>query len=181
MSASTNRVAVDQPYALSKANDANYVEGRRSFLQYRELGATGGRLRCQITEGKEGLSEPTGWHYHVCDAQFVYILNGWVDLEFAGGDKIRIEAGNSLVIPGGTPHNETAPRANSSCWRSRFRPIWARKSVTRPKVEPAVTDISARIAGGRPSRRRIVICRLREGPYQCGRAPANVARGMTRR
>ena len=99
------------PYALAKVGEPNYVKGRRTFLQYRELGvtsATGGKLRCQITEAKEGLSEPTGWHYHVCEAQFVYMLSGWVDLVFAGGDKIRIEAGDSLLIPGGTPHNETA-------------------------------------------------------------------------
>ena len=45
---------------------------------------------------------------HHCDAQFVYLLKGWVDLEFAGGDVIRVEAGDSLLIPGETPHNETA-------------------------------------------------------------------------
>ena len=109
-SASPKSVTADSPYALSKASDPDYVKGRRTFLQYRELGvtsATGGKLRCQITEGKEGLSEPTGWHVHVCDAQFVYMLNGWLDLEFAGGDAIRLEAGDSLVIPGNTPHNET--------------------------------------------------------------------------
>ena len=102
---------VDQPYALCKASEPNYVKGRRDFLQYRELGvtgATGGKLRCQITEAKSGLSEPTGWHIHICDAQFVYMLSGWLDLEFAGGDKIRVEAGDSLLIPGDTPHNETA-------------------------------------------------------------------------
>lgn len=100
-----------KPYALSKARDDNYVDGRRSFLRYRELGvtaATGGKLRCQITEASEGLSEPTGWHVHLCDAQFVYLLSGWVDLEFAGGDTVRLEAGDSMLIPGGTPHNETA-------------------------------------------------------------------------
>ena len=108
--ASRKSVATEPPYALSKASNPHYVKGRRTFLQYRELGvtgATGGKLRCQITEGKEGLSEPTGWHVHVCDAQFVYMLRGWLDLEFAGGDKIRLEAGDSLVIPGDTPHNET--------------------------------------------------------------------------
>ena len=102
---------VSSPYALSKAGDDNYVQGRRSFLKYRELGvtgATGGKLRCQITEAKQGLTEPTGWHIHKCDAQFVYMLSGWVDLEFAGGDVVRIEAGDSLLIPGDTPHNETA-------------------------------------------------------------------------
>lgn len=102
-------IASVKPYTLSKITDDNYVPGRRSFLQYRELGvteATAGKIRCQITEAKQGLSEPTGWHVHHCDAQFVYMLDGWVDLEFPGGDVIRIEKGDSLLIPGETPHNE---------------------------------------------------------------------------
>jgi len=110
-SAAKKTGAAAPPYALSRASDDNYVPGRRSFLQYRELGvtaATGGKIRCQITEAKEGLSEPTGWHVHRCDAQFVYMLKGWVDLEFAGGETVRVEAGDSLLIPGDTPHNETA-------------------------------------------------------------------------
>ena len=36
------------------------------------------------------------------------MLEGWVDLEFAGGKVVRIEAGDSMYIPGGTPHNEIA-------------------------------------------------------------------------
>src|SRR5262249_12255803 len=47
------------------------------------------------------------WHYHVCEGQFVYMLRGWVDLEFEDGQKLRIQAGESLYIPGGLRHNET--------------------------------------------------------------------------
>ncbi len=96
---------------MTRAGKGREVAGRRSFLSYRETGiteATGGKLRAQFTVGKQGLSEPTGWHVHVCDAQVVHMLKGWVDLEFAGGDKVRIEAGDVLMIPGGVPHNETA-------------------------------------------------------------------------
>jgi uncharacterized protein YjlB len=32
---------------------------------------------------------------------------GWVDLEFEDGTKVRLTAGDSLMIPGGTRHNET--------------------------------------------------------------------------
>jgi quercetin dioxygenase-like cupin family protein len=87
------------------------VPGRRDFLKYRELGVTkasNGRIRAQVTSASQGLSEETGWHIHFCEGQFVYMLSGWVDLEFAGGEKIRIGAGDSMYIPGGTPHNETA-------------------------------------------------------------------------
>ena len=86
------------------------VQGRRSFFTYRDLGvteATQGAMRAQITEAVTGMTEPTGWHYHVCKAQFVYILKGWVDLEFETGEQIRVQAGESLFIPGGLRHNET--------------------------------------------------------------------------
>lgn len=87
------------------------VAGRREFFQYRDLlvaQATGGRLRAQVMSASRGMSQPTGWHYHVCEAQFVYGLKGWVDLEFEDGRKIRLQAGESLLIPGGMKHNEIA-------------------------------------------------------------------------
>ena len=52
------------------------------------------------------VMESTGWHYHVCDLQLVYVLNGWVDLEFEGGRVERVSAGGVLSIPGGMIHNE---------------------------------------------------------------------------
>ena len=111
-------IRVDEPtateptagYVIGKKDEATYVKGRRDWMKYRELGVTeasGGRIRAQVTSASQGLSEPTGWHYHVCEGQFVYMLSGWVELEFAGGKKERIEAGDSLYIPGWTPHNET--------------------------------------------------------------------------
>lgn len=96
---------------IAKADDPVMVPGRRDFMQYRELGVTAasqGRIRAQVTSSSAGLSEPTGWHVHLCEGQFVYMLNGWVDLEFSGGRIERIEAGDSVYIPGDTPHNEIA-------------------------------------------------------------------------
>lgn len=90
---------------------APVVEGRRAFFKYRELGVTAasdGLMRAQIIVATQGMSRPTGWHYHVCEAQFVYGISGWVDLEFEDGSKIRLQAGDSLFIPGGMKHNETA-------------------------------------------------------------------------
>jgi len=52
------------------------------------------------------MSQPTGWHVHLCESQFVYILSGWVELEFADQPLLRLEAGDSIMIPGNTPHNE---------------------------------------------------------------------------
>ncbi len=97
---------------LAHATTANatYVTGRRAFFKYRDLGvtdATAGKLRAQVTSATQGLGKPTGWHYHVCEHQLVYMLKGWVDLEFEDGQKIRLMPGDSLMIPGGMRHNET--------------------------------------------------------------------------
>jgi quercetin dioxygenase-like cupin family protein len=87
------------------------VPGRRSFMTYRDLGVMGasnGVLRAQTMKIVADMTEPTGWHYHTCEGQFVYALKGWVDLEFETGEKIRVKQGESLFIPGGLKHNETA-------------------------------------------------------------------------
>jgi quercetin dioxygenase-like cupin family protein len=55
-----------------------------------------------------GMTEPTGWHFHTCEGQFVYALKGWVDLEFETGETIHLKAGESLYIPGFLKHNEIA-------------------------------------------------------------------------
>ena len=98
-------------YFVAKKATPSYVKGRRDFFKYRDLGVTaasGGIMRAQVTEGSAGMTRPTGWHYHVCDGQFVYMLSGWVDLAFPNGETVRIEEGDSLFIPGGLPHNEIA-------------------------------------------------------------------------
>ena len=90
---------------------ATVTPGRREFFKYHDLGvadASDGQMKAQIMTASKGLSRPTGWHHHECDSQFVYVLKGWVDLEFETGEKIRVEAGHSLFIPGGLRHNETA-------------------------------------------------------------------------
>jgi quercetin dioxygenase-like cupin family protein len=93
----------------STAKNPVMVEGRRDFFTYRDLAAkdaSGGQMRAQLTKAKRGMTQPTGWHYHVCENQFVYVLNGWVELEFETGEMIRCEAGDSVFIPGGMKHNE---------------------------------------------------------------------------
>jgi quercetin dioxygenase-like cupin family protein len=91
------------------------VPGRRTFFTYRDLGVTAasqGRIRAQTMTAIASMIEPTGWHYHVCEGQFIYALKGWVDLEFEVGESIRLKAGESLFIPGGMKHNELAASAD---------------------------------------------------------------------
>ena len=93
----------------STAKHPVMVEGRRDFFTYRDLAvkdASAGQMRAQLTKAKTGMTEPTGWHYHTCEGQFVYAIKGWVDLEFETGETIRLEPGESLFIPGGMRHNE---------------------------------------------------------------------------
>ncbi len=109
--AAAARQAERQPaFTLVRKDNPTFVQGRRDFLKYRDLGVTaasGGVIRAQITSAKAGLTRPTGWHTHICEGQIVYMLSGWIDLAFAD-ETIRIEEGDSLYIPGGTPHNEIA-------------------------------------------------------------------------
>jgi quercetin dioxygenase-like cupin family protein len=66
-----------------------------------------GTMRAQVMTSSQGLSQPTGWHYHECDGQFIYILKGWVELQFEDGRTLKVEEGDSLFIPGYLRHNET--------------------------------------------------------------------------
>ncbi|MGH1489225.1 MAG: cupin domain-containing protein [Acidimicrobiales bacterium] len=95
-------------------DDSFGATGRRAFLKYRDLGlegATDGRLRATMMRS-EAKNEATGWHYHQCDVQFIYVVDGWVELEFEGGRTERLEKGSSMTIPGGVIHNETAMADN---------------------------------------------------------------------
>ena len=99
-----------QKVAHGRIAEPVLVKGRRDFFTYRDLGVaegSAGTMRAQVMTSSQGLSQPTGWHYHECDGQFIYIIKGWVDLEFEDGRTIRVEEGDSLFIPGYLRHNET--------------------------------------------------------------------------
>lgn len=93
----------------SFVKDTQYVQGRRRFFKYRDLGVTAasnGRMRANIVTSIEGTLESTGWHYHECDMQFVYIIKGEVAIEFEDGTVATFGPGDAMFIPGGTIHNE---------------------------------------------------------------------------
>ena len=110
---STDTATAEKPktagYAVARASAPNYVEGRRDFFKYADLGVTDAsdrKMRVQRTSATDGLSEETGWHYHKCEGQFVYMLEGWLELQFADGETVRLEEGDSVYINGYAPHNE---------------------------------------------------------------------------
>lgn len=86
-----------------------FSPGRRPFFKYRDLGleaASGGRMRAYHSTAIAGMLEPTGWHYHTCEMQFVYVLKGKITIEFEDGTSATFGPGDSLFIPGGVRHNE---------------------------------------------------------------------------
>jgi mannose-6-phosphate isomerase-like protein (cupin superfamily) len=83
--------------------------GRRPFFKYRDLGveqASGGRMRAYHNTSIAGMTQATGWHYHTCEMQFVYVLKGKLIIEFEDGTVGTFTAGDSFFIPGGVRHNE---------------------------------------------------------------------------
>ena len=113
MTSTSVSAAVSSPVGellCQHAADAEFAKtGRRSFFEYRDTGLaaqTDGAYRAQIMRATD-VMETTGWHYHLCDLQFVYVVSGWVDLEFEGGRKERMAAGDTMAIPSGMIHTET--------------------------------------------------------------------------
>ena len=106
-----NRQPAPIKLVVATKDNTPFVPGRRVFFKYRDLGvsdATNGRMRAQVMSAITGMTEPTGWHVHECDAQFVYVLRGWVELEFEDGTRTRSGPGDAILIPGGMKHNEIA-------------------------------------------------------------------------
>ena len=86
-----------------------FSPGRRPFFKYRDLGleaATNGKMRAYQNSAIAGMTEPTGWHYHICEMQFVYVLRGTLTIEFEDGTVATFSAGDAFFVPGGMKHNE---------------------------------------------------------------------------
>ncbi|WP_159591267.1 cupin domain-containing protein [Hydrogenophaga sp. BPS33] len=96
-------------FVVASKESAPFKEGRRKFFKYRDLGVTAasnGSMRADVQFATQGMSKPTGWHYHECEQQLVYVLQGWIELQFEDGTTQKIEEGGSLFIPPGFRHNE---------------------------------------------------------------------------
>lgn len=102
---------VQQGMKLQKAfrSTTPFSPGRRPFFKYRDLGleaATNGKMRAYQNSSIAGMTEPTGWHYHICEMQFVYVLRGTLTIEFEDGTVATFSAGDAFFVPGGMKHNE---------------------------------------------------------------------------
>lgn len=96
-------------FIVSHAQDAKFERGLRSFYEYRDLGiraATAGRVDAHVIRaaaGKDFSSQP---HTHKTNFQLVYVLQGWIEFEYEGQGRVRLEAGSCVHQPPDIRHRE---------------------------------------------------------------------------
>lgn len=100
-------------FSHNKASEAEWTPGLREIFEYRDLGfkdSTNGDYVAHIVKanGKKQKDEVQHWHIHECDFQFVYVLNGWAEFEYAGQGIRRIEKGDCINQRPMIPHREIA-------------------------------------------------------------------------
>jgi mannose-6-phosphate isomerase-like protein (cupin superfamily) len=85
--------------------------GLRSYFEYRDLGikrATRGKVVAHVIRARPGSAPHGEWHPHDCDAQFVYVLKGWVRFEYEGVGEVLMKAGSCFYQPPRIRHREIA-------------------------------------------------------------------------
>ena len=103
-----------QQFSVSRAAEAVYKTGLRSFMEYRDLGiadATHGQFRAHVIRIKKdgpGAHDlhTTGLHQHLCDFQMFYVLKGWIRFVYEGHGEHIFNAGDCVLQPPGIVHNE---------------------------------------------------------------------------
>ena len=87
-------------FVATKAKNAHFERGLRAFFEYRDLGireATQGRFAAHVIRaatGKEGTEFASQPHLHRTEFQLVYVLKGWIEFEYEGQGRVRLEALN---------------------------------------------------------------------------------------
>ena len=103
-----------QSFSVSRAQDAVYQTGLRSFMEYRDLGiaeATKGQFRAHVVRIKKdgpGAHDlhTTGLHQHLCDFQMFYVLKGWIRFVYEGQGEHTFREGDCVLQPAAIVHNE---------------------------------------------------------------------------
>jgi quercetin dioxygenase-like cupin family protein len=98
-----------QGFVVSHAKDAGFERGLRSFYEYRDLGikdATGGRVVAHVIRAAAGTDFSSQPHTHKTTFQLVYVLKGWIEFEYEGQGRVRLEAGSCVHQPPDIRHRE---------------------------------------------------------------------------
>jgi quercetin dioxygenase-like cupin family protein len=97
-------------FTVSHAGNANFERGLRSFYEYRDLGikqATEGRVDAHVIRAAAGTEFSSQPHIHKTTFQLVYVLRGWIEFEYEGQGRVRLEAGSCVHQPPEIRHRET--------------------------------------------------------------------------
>lgn len=99
-----------QRFRVSHLAKAKFVKrGLRNYFEYRDLGikrATRGKLVAHVIRARPGETPHGEWHVHDCNAQFVYVLSGWVRFEYEGIGEVLMKAGTCFYQPPRIRHRE---------------------------------------------------------------------------
>ena len=97
-------------FSVSHRKSSKFVRrGLRGYFEYRDLGikrATRGKVVAHVIRARPGKAPHGQWHRHDCDAQFVYVLKGWVEFEYEGVGKVTMRAGSCFYQPPRIRHRE---------------------------------------------------------------------------
>lgn len=98
-----------QGFVVTHAKDAGFERGLRSFFEYRDLGiaqATAGRVVAHVIRAAAGTEFSSQPHRHKTSFQLVYVLKGWIEFEYEGQGRVRLEAGSCVHQPPEIRHRE---------------------------------------------------------------------------
>jgi quercetin dioxygenase-like cupin family protein len=102
-------------FVASHAKDAVFTRGLRAFFDYRDLGiqqATQGRVVAHVIRAAQGADFSGKPHLHETTFQMVYVLKGWIEFDYEGQGKVRLEAGSCAYQPPGLRHQELGHSAD---------------------------------------------------------------------
>ena len=61
-----------------------------------------------MIRARPGKAPHGEWHAHECNVQFVYVLKGWVKMQYEGDEPIVMKAGTCFFQPPRIRHRELA-------------------------------------------------------------------------
>lgn len=108
----TKRAAAGAKPAVQHLKNAKFSQrGLRGYFEYRDLGikrASADKVVAHVIRARSGKAPHGDWHAHDVDLQFVYVLKGWVKMQYEGGKPIVMKAGTCFVQPPRIRHRELA-------------------------------------------------------------------------
>jgi mannose-6-phosphate isomerase-like protein (cupin superfamily) len=131
-------------FAVSHARGAQFTRGLRTFFEYRDLGiaaATDGAVVAHVIRALPGGALSGTPHLHRTTFQLVYVLKGWIEFEYEGQGRIRLEAGSCVYQPPAIRHRELSHSDELEMLEIAMPAGFATEEVTAAE-EPAQRTVS---------------------------------------